>query len=119
MIKQLTSRPNIDQQILDGIEGMKPFKGGDWDIKNNYFITSFKESLREKLLIIQGYKCAYCGLRLGETGKIEIEHIAPKGGAKRPKHIDFMFTISNLVLSCNLCNSPIKKGSSQISVDWK
>jgi hypothetical protein len=29
----------------------------------------------------------------------------------RPKHPEFAFTVNNLVMSCNLCNSPVKKGN--------
>jgi uncharacterized protein (TIGR02646 family) len=110
MIKKLPSTPVIPKNILDEINSLKPFTGGEWDIKDNEYIQSFKTELKTQLLIIQDERCAYCGLPLGETGKTEIEHFAPKGGAKRPKHTEFSFTVENLVLSCNLCNSPIKKG---------
>jgi uncharacterized protein (TIGR02646 family) len=111
MINQLNTEPTIPQNIMDEIDKLKPLTGGEWDIKNNADITQFKESLKLQLLVIQDEKCAYCGLPFGETGKTEIEHFAPKGGAKRPKHPEFAFTVSNLVLSCNLCNSPVKKGN--------
>ena len=111
MINQLNSVPTISQNIMDEIEKLKPFIGGEWDIKNNADITQFKESLKSQLLAIQDQKCAYCGLPFEETGKTEIEHFAPKGGSKRPRHPEFAFTVNNLVLSCNLCNSPVKKGN--------
>jgi len=111
MINQLTDTPLIPQEILDEIDNIKPLTGGEWDITDNDAITKFKTSLKSQLLIIQSEKCAYCGLPLGETGKTEIEHFAPKGGAKRPKHPEFSFTVKNLVISCNLCNSPVKKGN--------
>lgn len=111
MIDQLASAPLIPQDILDEIDNIKPLAGGEWDITNNDAINEFKELLKSQLLIIQGEKCAYCGLPLGETGKTELEHFAPKGGAKRPKHPEFTFTVHNLVISCNLCNSPVKKGN--------
>lgn len=111
MINQLKPVPTISQNVMDGIDELRPLTGGEWDIKNNVAITQFKESLKAQLLVIQNEKCAYCGLPFGETGKTEIEHFAPKGGAKRPKHPEFSFTVNNLVLSCNLCNSPVKKGN--------
>jgi uncharacterized protein (TIGR02646 family) len=73
-------------------------------------MKEFKKSLKKQLLIFQHEECAFCGLKLGETGKTEIEHIAPKGGEKRPTYVRYMFTTCNLVLACNLCNSPFKKG---------
>lgn len=65
--------------------------------------------MRKQLLTAQNDCCAYCGLPLGETGKTEIEHLVAKGGPKRPKHVEFTFEVDNLYLSCNLCNSPLKK----------
>jgi uncharacterized protein (TIGR02646 family) len=111
MINQLNSTPIISQNVMDEIAKLKPLLGGEWDIKRNVNITQFKKSLKSQLLVTQDEKCAYCGLPLGETGKTEIEHFAPKGGAIRPKHPEFAFTVNNLVLSCNLCNSPVKKGN--------
>lgn len=111
MINKLRSMPVIDQETLTGIAQLSPLIGGEWDIKNNQYINDFKSSLKTQLLTIQNNKCAYCGLPFGETGKTEIEHIAPKGGTRRPKNPEFAFTIDNLVLACNLCNSPIKKGN--------
>jgi uncharacterized protein (TIGR02646 family) len=111
MINQLNAAPIISQNVIDEIDKLKPLTGGEWDIKNNDDITRFKESLKSQLLVTQDDKCAYCGLPFGETGKTEIEHFAPKGGAIRPKHPEFAFTVNNLVLSCNLCNSPVKKGN--------
>lgn len=110
MISRLNSAPAIADEILNQIDRLKPFTGGEWDIKDNPAIASFKSSLKGQLLSIQSENCAYCGLPLDETGKAEVEHFAPKGGLKRPKHTEFTFTIKNLVLSCTLCNSPIKKG---------
>ena len=110
MINKLRSMPVISQEILTRIALLSPLVGGEWDIINNIYINNFKSSLKVQLLSIQDNKCAYCGLPFGETGKTEIEHFAPKGGVVRPKHPEFAFTIENLVLACNLCNSPVKKG---------
>lgn len=110
MINRLVATPNIPDDVMTGIDELKPWVGGSWDLKVQA-IDDFKRVIKEQLLTIQNDKCAYCGLPLDETGKTEIEHFAPKGGEKRPKHIEFTFTVENLVLSCNLCNSPIKKGT--------
>lgn len=111
MINKLRTVPVMPQNILAGIALLYPLEGGEWDIRDNQNIKDFKSRLKSQLLIIQDNKCAYCGLPFGETGKTEIEHIAPKGGSIRPKHPEFTFTIDNLVLACNLCNSPVKKGN--------
>ncbi|EQB3936438.1 hypothetical protein [Vibrio vulnificus] len=113
MIKKLSNKPVVDANIIQAIEALKPFRGGLWD-DNNHDINEFKNQLRDALIVIQNDKCAYCGLELNETGKREIEHFAPKGGPVRPKHLEFMFTIDNLFLSCTLCNSPSKKGNNDI-----
>jgi uncharacterized protein (TIGR02646 family) len=97
---------------MNKISSFKPFIGGSWDRKDKA-IKIFKNLLRKQLLKAQNDCCAYCGLPLGETGKTEIEHLAAKGGAQRPKHVEFTFEVENLYLSCNLCNSPSKKGTKE------
>ena len=81
---------------------------GGWDIKDPN-IASFKEEIKEKLLSNQGGKCAYCGLPLS-TRNPEIDHIAPKGGSKLPRHTECTFLPINLVYACHHCNSPACKG---------
>ncbi|CVE08331.1 HNH endonuclease [Serratia nevei] len=97
---------------MNKINSFKPFVGGSWDRKDKEIII-FKRLLRKQLLTAQNDCCAYCGLPLGETGKTEIEHLVAKGGPKRPKHVEFTFEVDNLYLSCNLCNSPLKKGTKE------
>lgn len=46
--------------------------------------------MKNALQELQDGKCAYCELPLA-TRNPEIEHIAPKGGIKRVKHIECMF----------------------------
>ena len=88
-----------------------PLTGGEWTTINTPLMKEYKKTLRNQLSIYQNDECAFCGLKLNETGKAELEHIAPKGGKKRPKYVQYTFTTYNLVLACSLCNSPIKKGS--------
>lgn len=109
MINQITAQVFIHPVVIKRITSFKPFTGGSWD-RTDKEIKVFKRLLRKQLLQIQNEKCAYCGLPLDETGKTEIEHFAPKGGPLRPKHTEFVFEVENLYLSCNLCNSPLKKG---------
>lgn len=109
MIYRISGRIRLQKSIKRKIDKRWPFKGGDWDLDTED-VKCFKKSVKVQLLELQKEKCAYCGLTLDETGRSEIEHFAPKGGPIIPKHVEFMFTVFNLVLSCNLCNSPIKKG---------
>lgn len=109
MINKINSKPSIPKRIKRKLNKLKPFKCGLWD-ENDGVIKDFKFLLKIQLLKIQNNKCAYCGLPLNTTGKTEIEHFSPKGGCKRPNHTELAFSRYNLVLSCNLCNSPIKKG---------
>lgn len=108
--------PVIDERIRYSasskkfINRLKPLTGGEWDYKDDE-IKVLKKQIRSQLMRIQDSKCAYCGLKLDETSIGEIEHIAPKGGKKRPKYTQFTFTPYNLVLSCHLCNGPTKKGT--------
>ncbi|WP_337155115.1 hypothetical protein [Proteus terrae] len=109
MINRIIRDVYIPPFLIKKINSLKPFVGGCWD-NTSQPIKIFKRLLKKELLIAQNNCCAYCGLPLDETGKTEIEHLAPKGGSKRPKHVEFTFEIENLYLSCNLCNSPLKKG---------
>ena len=65
-----------------------------------------KKEIRKQLLTFQKDKCVYCRLKLGETSRDEIEHIAP-----RHKYPQFEYTAKNLAMSCQHCNSSSKKGS--------
>lgn len=109
MIVRVTAEVNIPPFLIKRIDSFKPFTGGSWD-RTDKEIKVFKKLVRSNLLKAQNNKCAYCGLPLDETGKTEIEHFAPKGGPVRPRHTEFTFEVDNLYLSCNLCNSPLKKG---------
>lgn len=62
-----------------------------------------------KLIANQNGKCAYCGLPLSSRNP-EIDHIAPKGGSKRPYHTECTFLPINLVYACHHCNSSGCKG---------
>lgn len=81
---------------------------GGWG-RNELCITSFKEEIKEKLIANQGGKCAYCGLPLSSRNP-EIDHIAPKGGSRRPYYPECTFLPINLVYACHHCNSSGCKG---------
>lgn len=72
-------------------------------------IASFKEEMKRNLFANQAGKCAYCGLPLSSRNP-EIDHIAPKGGLKRPYHTECTFLPINLVYACHHCNSSVCKG---------
>lgn len=110
MLKQINNKIAYSKDMKRYIHSLMPLKGGEWDNKEPQ-MQKLHTVIREQLKIYQDNECAYCGLHLEETGKSEIEHIAPKGGKKRPHYPQFAFTRYNLALACNLCNSPIKKGT--------
>lgn len=127
MIKQISQKCHIPRRIRSTIKILSPLKGGEWDFTKNkkehfsnfdrskqrridFAIKEFKKLLSLQLNEIQQGKCAYCGSDLYVTSAPQIEHIAPKGGPKRPKHVRFTFLPWNLALACSFCNSPMKKG---------
>lgn len=81
---------------------------GGWTDSDTY-VTLFKDEIKHKLIENQNGKCAYCGLPLYSRNP-EIDHIAPKGGSKRPKHTECTFLPINLVYACHHCNSSGCKG---------
>lgn len=85
---------------------------GGWD-KKDAAVADFKEKMKLKLLDNQSGRCAYCGLPL-ETRNPEIDHIAPKGGEKRPKYPEVTFLPINLVYACHNCNSTSCKGQTDV-----
>lgn len=105
--KRLISTTNIPDAILDELNN-NYLKAGAWNSKDE-IVENFKVLMKQELYSLQEGKCAYCELPL-ETRNPEIEHIAPKGGEKRPKHIECMFLPMNLVYACHNCNSPECKG---------
>lgn len=121
-INKIEGRVSIPKSLKKHINKLKPYKGGEWDLKTPQ-LAELKVRLRVQLKKIQGNRCAYCGLKFDETSNSEIEHIAPKGGAIRPKYTKFVFIPYNLVLACHLCNSPVKKGRhdtiNQLEINYK
>ncbi|QNO17849.1 retron system putative HNH endonuclease [Caproicibacterium amylolyticum] len=74
-------------------------------------VKKFKAIAKLQLMENQQNKCAYCELPLLSS---EIDHIAPKGGDKHPKHVEYTFLPVNLVLSCHDCNSTFGKGQTDV-----
>lgn len=76
----------------------------DWDSGKN-INKDIKKSIKKQLMFWQNEKCVYCGLKLDETSREEIEHIAP-----RHLYPYFEYVTKNLAMSCQYCNSSSKKG---------
>lgn len=103
----------LSDEMLRTVEPYN-IKGG-WDIKNCETKT-FKETMKRELFDNQNGRCAYCDLPL-ETRNPEIDHIAPKGGNKQPKHVECTYLPLNLVYACHNCNSSSCKGSKDTVVN--
>ena len=117
MLPILENKIRYSSGLKRYINKLRPLQGGEWDLKTEE-IKFVKKQIRSQLMKFQDSKCAYCGLKLGETSADEIEHIAPKGGKTRPKYTMFTFTPYNLVLACRLCNGPTKKGTKDTITKW-
>ena len=110
MIGRKLNEITMTKEVQDAVEEFNV--PGGWDEKSAA-VKAFKDELKQKLLDNQDYKCAYCGLPL-KTRNPEIDHIAPKGGASRPKYPQFSFLTLNLVYACHNCNSPECKGQTDV-----
>src|SRR5690606_18225498 len=111
MIKQISATYNLTLQEQNLINSLIPFQAGIWD---SSIVSALKTQINNQLLAIQDNNCCYCGLKVNEGGRAEIEHIANKGGLKRPAYIEFVFTKENLAIVCQFCNSSSKKGQTDI-----
>ena len=100
----------IEEELLDSVKAYNV--PGGWDEKD-IAVSNFKTIMKQRLYINQKGKCAYCGLPL-DTRNPEMDHIAPKGGSKRPKHTECIFEPLNLVYACHNCNSPECKGQNDV-----
>lgn len=111
MIKQITTTYKLTQQDQNFINSLSPFQPGIW---RSSTVKDIKIEIHNQLLVIQDYNCCYCGLKVNEGGRAEIEHIANKGGLIRPAYVEFVFTKKNLAIVCQFCNSSSKKGQEDI-----
>lgn len=112
MIKQIKPA-TIPWSVKRLLRKLSPLSGGEWD-STRAEVAAFKNILMAQMLKIQEQNCAFCGLKLGETSRPEIEHIVPKGGDKRPAHPKYAFTRFNLVVACTFCNGSSKKGQKDV-----
>lgn len=114
MIAEKLNEIIIDSDLQNSVNIHNVPGGWDREDKN---ITEFKEKMKSLLKANQKNRCAYCGLPL-DTRSPEIDHIAPKGGIKTPKHTEVTFLPLNLVYACHYCNSSACKGKKD-TVEFK
>lgn len=111
MINKINSTFNLNHTQQNHLNSLLPFQPGIWDSST---VSNIKTEIHNQLLLIQNNNCCYCGLKVNEAGRAEIEHIANKGGKKKPAYIEFVFTKENLAIICQFCNSSSKKGQVDI-----
>lgn len=114
-IRQITGRIAFSAASVTFRARMPVLQGHEWDGKltrppwlhgDRKLINALKTEIKDKLKVLQGDFCAYCGMPFYVTSSTQIEHIAPKGNGRYPQ---FMFHESNLVHACNFCNGFEKK----------
>lgn len=103
----------LPEKLLNDISPYNRANG--WNEKTET-VEEFKEIIKERLRKNQNNRCAYCDLPL-DSRNPEIDHIAPKGGSKRPKYVEWTFLPLNLVYACHNCNSTECKGQNDIVVE--
>jgi uncharacterized protein (TIGR02646 family) len=111
MISQITNTYQLQPAQIAFLRSLVPFQPGSWD---RHDVEDIKGEIHNQLLGIQGSNCCYCGLKVNEGGRAEIDHIAKKGGPKRPAYVEFIFTPRNLAIACQYCNSSSKKGQDDV-----
>jgi len=89
-----------------------PFNTGTRDFNDAYGYDEFRSDLRSTI----GSKCCYCEKSLAEG---EIEHFRPKKAYRanegealtRPGYYWLAYSWENMLLSCDECNDPKRKGN--------
>lgn len=109
MINQIANIFTLSAQQENHLAGIpNAQKPAEWE-RSTVMMNGIKVSVTNQLDTIQKEKCCYCGLQLWETGRGEIDHIAPKASRKMA-FPEFTFTKQNLALACEYCNGSSKKG---------
>ena len=113
MINQITNIFSLTIEEENHISNINnAAKPSEWK-RGTVMMNGIRGSITSQLDSIQNQKCCYCGLQLWETGRGEIEHIAPKA-SRQKAYPEFTFTKQNLALSCEYCNGSSKKGETDI-----
>ncbi len=108
MISQIVNIYTLPLDFQTELESHKPYTEKSWDSKAGNLVE-IREEIKRQLIFNQKNKCCYCGLELGETSRVEIEHIAPKAG-RQGNFPQFSYYKYNLAAICQFCNSSSKKG---------
>lgn len=111
MISQIHSTYQLQPAQNIFLQSLAPLRPGSWGRTD---VEEIKAEIHRQLLVIQKNNCCYCGLKVNEGGRAEIDHIAKKGGTRRPAYTEFIFTPKNLAISCQYCNSSSKKGQDDV-----
>lgn len=106
MINQLTQTFILTPHQQAVVDGFLPFTKLTWE---SYDARHIRDVIGIQLRNFQNGKCCFCGLLYDETGRAEIEHIAPKK-ARPSEYPEFSFLPLNLAMACQLCNSSTMKG---------
>jgi len=106
MITQLKQKYNLSPLLQTALVDLHPIDRISWE---SYAARGIVQEIGIQLREFQNGKCCYCGLKYDETGRSEIEHIAPRK-ARPAEYPQFSFHPLNLAISCQLCNSPNMKG---------
>jgi uncharacterized protein (TIGR02646 family) len=113
MVNQITKIFTLTQEQENHIALITDAKKPDeWERGTN-MMRGIRSSITTQLDTIQNKKCCYCGLQLWETGRGEVDHIAPKASRQKP-YPQFTFEKQNLALSCEYCNGSNKKGEKNV-----
>ncbi|MFA6277321.1 MAG: hypothetical protein WC622_11260 [Pedobacter sp.] len=106
MINQLTQTFTLTPAQQAAVNALMPFTRDTWE---SYAAHDIRDLIGVQLRNFQNGKCCFCGLLYDETGRGEIEHIAPKK-ARPNEYPEFSFSPQNLAMACQLCNSSTMKG---------
>ncbi|MGL6130829.1 MAG: HNH endonuclease [Fusobacteriaceae bacterium] len=101
-MKKLTRLSKPQNYTLDSLANYKELFDSNGDVKKRWnYKSSFNKELKEVLLKMSGYECAYCGKSLDEW---DIDHYLPQ--SKFP-YLSYCF--DNMLPSCKKCNQDLKK----------
>lgn len=108
MINQIINTYSLVPLYERQVKALTPFSTSSWDSTVGQMVL-IRGNIKHQLMQNQNSRCCYCGLKLGETSRVEVEHIAPKAGRKGsfPQYSYYKY---NLAAICQFCNSSSKKG---------
>jgi hypothetical protein len=89
-------------------------EGGTREWGSNVVTVAFRVNLTAWMMKSQNGYCAYCSLSVGKRGhrSSAVEHFVAKGG--RFGEPRWTFELHNLLLSCEFCNTKLKKNTNTV-----